>query len=328
MRRRAFLGGSMAVLAASAVDAQPAANLPRVGLLTISGASNPQLQRNLEAIRQGLRERGWIEGKNIVIETRYAEGNYDKLPALTADLLRARVAVIVGSTTPLVRIIQEQTRTTPVVMVAILDPVEAGFAGSLARPGGNITGLTLIAGPEIVGKQIELLKQTVPSVSRVAVLANPNNGAHEALWKEAARACRALQLRATRFDARGAKELDPAFAAMNKHHADALLILIDAALLAVSRRLAELATSHRLPTMSGVRAHTENGGLVSYGADLTDQWRRAAGYVDRVLKGAKPAEMPIEQPSKFELVVNSRTAKALGLTIPPALLLRADEVIE
>ena len=330
MNRRTFLVGAptfAAGLVAFRAEAQRG-DVPRVGLLTVNRADNPDLQRNFEAFERELLGLGWSDGKNIVIERRYGEGSYDKLPELTAELIRLRVAAIVGGTTPLIRVVQSATKTIPIVMVGILDPVEAGFVRSLARPGGNITGLTMVAGPEIVGKQLELLKQAAPSVSRVAVLVNPLNGAHAGLRKEAERAARSLELRLAPFEVKDESGLVAAFDAMRGQRSQALLVLIDAAFFGLRARIADLAAAHRLPAMYGSRVHVDAGGLLSYGASLIETWRRSAHFVDRILKAGKPADMPVEQPAKFEFVINVKAAKALGLTIPRALLLRADQVLD
>jgi putative ABC transport system substrate-binding protein len=328
--RRTFLVGApafVAGLAAFRAEAQRG-DLPRIGLLTVNRADSPDLRRNFEAFERGLGDLGWSDGKNIVIERRYGEGSYDKLPELTAELIRLKVAAIVGGTTPLIRVVQSATKTIPVVMVGVLDPVEAGFVQSLPRPGGNITGLTMVAGPEIVGKQLELLKQVAPSASRVAVLVNPGNGAHAALRKEAERAARSLELRVTPVEVKDESGLPPAFDAMRGQRSQALLVLIDAAFFGLRARIADLAAAQRLPAMYGSRVHVDAGGLASYGASLIETWRRSAHFVDRILKGGKPADMPVEPPAKFEFVINARAAKKLGLTIPRSLLLRADQIVE
>jgi putative ABC transport system substrate-binding protein len=329
MDRRRFLLTSLAgVLAAPlAAEAQPAGKVPRTGYLSPGFATDPMRERFLEAFRQGLRELGYVEGQNIAIESRWAEGKDDRLPALAADLVRSKVDVIVAETGAATRAVQLTTRTIPIVMTLVNDPVGSGLVASLARPGGNVTGLTVMS-PDLAGKQLQLLKEVVPKVSRVAVLRNPDNPAATAMLREAEAAARALGMRLQTLEARNPPEIDSAFAAMTRERAGALLILPDGVFLSQRSQIAELAVKRLLPSIRQSSAFPEAGGLMSYGANYLDLERRAATFVDKILKGAKPADLPVAQPTKFELVINLRTAKAIGLTIPPALLQRADQVIE
>jgi putative ABC transport system substrate-binding protein len=307
--------------------AQPAGKVPRIGYLSPSSHSDPSIQRRLEAFRQGLRDLGYVEGQNIAIESRWTEGKDDRLPALAADLVRSKVDVIVASGGAATRAVQLTTRTIPIVMSTVNDPVGSGLVASLARPGGNVTGLTIMA-PDLAGKQLQLLKEVVPKVSRVALLRNPDNPAGTAMLREAEAAAQALGVRLQMLEAHNPSEIDSAFAAMTRERAGALLILPDALFLTQRSQIAELAVKRRLPSIRQSSAFPEAGGLMSYGANYLDLERRAATFVDKMLKGAKPADLPVAQPTEFELVINMRTAKAIGLTIPPALLQRADQIID
>jgi putative ABC transport system substrate-binding protein len=281
-----------------------------------------------EPFVQGLRELGYVEGENLVIERRYApEGQPDQLPKLAADLVRLKVDVIVagGSLTPYAA--KLATTTLPVVITNHGDPVGSGLVVSLARPGGNITGLSLLS-PELVGKQLELLKKAIPRIVRIAVLWNPTSQTHPRMLNEAEAPARALGLRLEQLPASGRDGYDRAFATMTRARADALLVLGDPIFWYQRSQIVELATKSRLPGMFGQREYVEAGGLMSYGANLRDNFRRAATYVDRILKGTKPADLPVEQPTKFELVINLKTAKALGLPIPQSVLQGADQVIQ
>ena len=328
MPRRAFLsiiGGGL-LAAPLAAEAQPAGKEPRIGFLSVTSPSDrPPL---LDAFRQGLRELGWVEGQNIVIDYRYAEDRDDRLPGLAAELVRLKVDLIVSWGTQGVTAAKNATETIPIVMIAVRDPVGTGLIASLVRPGGNVTGVSGYAGLEIVAKQLVLLKETVPKIRRVAILSNPANAYHQLAIRELTVAARSLGVQLQLLEARGPNEFDGAFAAMAKERVGALLVLSDAVLNSHRTRLADLAARSRLPAAYGVRESVEAGGLMSYGPSFLDLFRRAATYVDKILKGAKPADLPVEQPTKFELVINLKTAKALGLTIPPSLLQRADQVIE
>jgi putative ABC transport system substrate-binding protein len=318
---------ALAVLVAPlAAHAQPVGKVPRIGYLSPGFATDPMRERFLEAFRQGMRELGYVEGQNIAIESRWAEGKDDRLPALAADLVRSKVDVIVAKSGAATRSLQLTTRTIPIVMSLVNDPVGSGLVASLARPGGNVTGLTVMS-PDLAGKQLQLLTEVVPTVSRVALLWNPDNPAGTAMLREAEAAAQALGVRLQTLEARNPPEIDSAFAAMTRERAGALLILPDGVFLSQRSQIAELAVQRRLPSIRQSSAFPEAGGLMSYGANYLDLMRRAATYVDKILKGAKPADLPVEQPTKFELVLNLKTAEALGLTLPPTLLFQADEVI-
>jgi putative ABC transport system substrate-binding protein len=327
MTRREFilLTGSAALCSFSAY-AQQAGKVPRIGYLGVTSASDrPSL---LDTFRQRLRELGWIEGQNIVIDYRFAEGRLDRLPDLAAELVRLKVDVIVSLGTQGVTAAKNATKTIPIVMIGVRDPVGTGLIASLARPGGNITGVSGSAGLEIVTKQLELLKETVPKIRRVAILSNPANAYHQLAIKELNVAARSLGVQLQLLEARGPNEFDGAFAAMAKERVGALLVLSDVIFNDHRARLADLAAINRLPTAYGIRESVEAGGLMSYGPSFLDFYRRSTAYVDKILKGDKPADLPVEQPTQFELVINLRTAKMLGIEIPPTLLSRADEVIE
>ena len=328
MERRIFLAMVSGSLPAPplAAEAQPTGKAYRVGFLS-NGWSTASSQ-NVGALRQGLRELAWVEGQNIVIEYRWAEGKSDRLPDLAAELVRLRVDVLVAGGAAATRAAKEATTTIPIVFVGVQDPVALGAVQSLGRPGANITGPTLTGGLAIVGKQLELLKETVPGVSRVAVLWNPANPMHLQQLRDTEIAARALSVQVQPVEARSPDEFDRAFSRIIRGRVEALLVSADPMFGAQGTRLANLAATNRLPAMYGLRRHVEAGGLIAYGANELDLFRRAATYIDRILKGAKPADLPVEQPTKFELVINLKTAKALGLTIPQALLLRADQVIE
>jgi len=277
------------------------------------------------AFRQGLRERGYIEGQNIAIEYRFAEGKFERLPGFAAELVRLKVDVIVSSSTPANRAAQQATQTVPIVIA--LGELRATPMSNIARPGGNTTGLNAI-NDELGGKRLELLKEVLPRLSRVAVLRNPNNQASATQLADTEAGARALRLQIQLLDVRGPDDFERAFEATTRQRADAVFGLPDTMLTVHRKRLAELAAKHRLPTIYQTREHPESGSLMSYGPNIPDLFRRAASYVDKILQGAKPADLPIEQPTKFELVINMKTAKALGLTIPQSLLVRANEVIQ
>jgi putative ABC transport system substrate-binding protein len=319
--RRTFLAGTGAVLLAAPLAAE--AQVPHIGYLSPLSLTDGIV---LEAFRQGLRELGYVEGQTIVIEYRFAEGRPERLPAFAAELVRLKLNVIVATSSPAPEAAKQATRTIPIVFAVVGDPVAAGLVASLARPGGNITGLSTM-GSEVVGKQLELLKEIVPKVSRVAVLQNPRNVNAPATLREAEGAARTLGVQLHILHASTSAEIDAAFAAMRSQHVGGVLVLRDAFLREQRTRIAALAAKSRLPAVYGNREAAEAGGLIAYGASVTQMYRHAATYVDKILKGAKPADLPVEQPTKFELVINLKTAKALGLTIPPSLLQRADEVI-
>jgi putative ABC transport system substrate-binding protein len=327
--RRRFIGTVAGGLLAAplAAGAQQAGKVPRIGFLSLTSPSDrPPL---LDAFRQRLRELGWVEGQSIVIDYRYAEGRVDRLPDLAAELVRLKVDLIVASAgTQVATAAKNATETTPVVMIAVRDPVGTGLIASLARPGGNVTGVSGYAGLESVAKQLELLKETVPKMRRVAILSNPSNAYHQLAIREVNVRARSLGVQLQLLEARGPNEFDGAFAAMAKERVEALLVLSDGIFSSHRTRLADLAARSRLPAVYGIRESVEAGGLMSYGPSFLDFYRLAATYVDRIVKGAKPADLPVEQPTKYELVINLKTAKALGLTISQSLLQRADQVIE
>jgi ABC-type uncharacterized transport system substrate-binding protein len=327
--RRGFIAGTLGLLAAPlAAEAQPAGKVHRIGFLGSGSATGDP--RTREAFREGLREFGWVEGQNLVIEYRFAEGQSDRLPDLATELVRLKVDVIAAGPTPPVLAAKKATGTIPIVGMSLTDPVGLGLVASLARPGGNVTGVTYSVGTETFGKGLELLKEAVPKVRHVAVLSNPASPSQSLAIASLKSAARALGLELLLLEARGPTQLDGAFAAMAKDGVEALFVVTDPTYLlpGAAARLADLAAKSRLPSMHAQRAAVESGGLMSYGPSIVAIYRRGAVYVDKILKGAKPADLPIEQPTKFELVINLKTAKALGLTIPPAVLARADEVIQ
>ncbi|HKU86581.1 MAG TPA: ABC transporter substrate-binding protein, partial [Casimicrobiaceae bacterium] len=319
-----------ALLSTRVSTAQPPGKVRRIGYLAPGSSDATQsaiAAESLEAFRQGLRDLGWIEGQNIRIDYRFAEGKFDRLPDLAVELVRLEVDVIAATTSPAAVAARNATSKIPIVMFAVGDPVALGLITSLARPGGNVTGLTYSVGLGAFVKQLELLKETVPKVRRVAVLSNPANpGAALTLSgvKDAASSMGvALQL----LEVRGPDEFDRAFAAMAQERAEALLVLSDPMFGVQGARLADLAAKSRLPSMHGVRELVEAGGLMNYGPSIPDNFRRGAGYVDKILRGAKPADLPVQQPTKFEFIINLKTAKALGLVIPQSVRMRADDVI-
>jgi putative ABC transport system substrate-binding protein len=329
VNRRAFLAAAAAgsLIAMPAVArAQQTGMAQRIGYLSPS----PGPSDTTEPFREGLRELGYVEGRNIIIEYRWAAGKNDRLPELAAELVRLKkVDVIVAFGVAATQAARNATKTIPIVGAPMGgDPVQSGFVASLARPGGNITGLATFPGRAIHGKNLELLKEAVPGVSRVAILLNPSNPAHQAVMQEVKAAARVLGVQLQPLEARGPHEFDRAFSAMAGERAGALLVMTDGVFAQYVMQLVNFAARHRLPAMYGFADFPKAGGLMSYGPNPSDQFRRAAYFVDKILKGAKPADLPVEQPTKFELVINLKTAKALGLTVPQSLLFRADEVIE
>jgi len=307
-------------------EAQQAGKVYRIGWLH---AGSPATGAGgFQALRQGLRERGWVEGQNIAIEGRWAEGKHERFPALAAELVRLKVDVILAISTPLTQAAMNATRMIPIVFTFVANPVEQGFVASLARPGGNVTGITSVAGLEIFGKQLELLKDALPNASRVAVLYNPTNPYTPDALREVEIAARALGVELQILEARGPDEFDSAFAAMTRERADALLVLPDGMFFLHRARLAALEAKSRLPTMHGLILHAEAGALMVYAASFIDLFRRCAAFVDKILKGTKPGDIPVERPTKFVLVINLKTAKALGITIPPEVLYQATKVIK
>jgi putative ABC transport system substrate-binding protein len=306
-------------------EAQPLTKHSRIGFLNVgTPATSPARQ---EVFRQGLRDLGYVEGKNIVIEWRYAEGKPDRLPAIAADLVRLKVDVIVTGGGISTRSAKDATVTIPIVMTQDIDPVGNGFVASLARPGGNITGLSTLA-PEISGKQMELLKEIVPKFARVAVLGTTTNPGTAQALKETELAAGAFKVQLQYLDVLGSKDIDTGFQTASKARADAVLVLISSVLNTHRAPVVNLAVKSRLPVIYPFPEFVEAGGLISYGVSFADLWRRAATYVDKILKGAKPADLPVEQPTKFELIINLKAAKQIGLTIPPNVLVRADKVIK
>jgi putative ABC transport system substrate-binding protein len=308
-----------------AADAQqPADKVHRIGFL--GSATSAGYARQLEALRQGLRDLGYVEGKNFVIDYRWAEGKYDRLPELAAELVRLKVDLIVTHGTPGSRAAKQATSTIPIVMAVSGDAVATGLVQSIARPGENITGATFFY-PELNAKRLELVKEAVPHINRVGVLLNPDNPASLLAFKAMEVAARSLKLELHRFPVRGADEFENAFSAMAERQVEAVQIVEEPVPIANAARIANLAMKSRLPAI-GFKEFVESGGLMAYAVDFRDMFRRAAIFVDKILKGAKPADLPVEQATKFELVINLKTAKALGITIPPSILARADEVIE
>jgi len=307
------------------VDAQQPGKIPRIGYL---GNSSPTLEPDLlEAFRQGLRNLGYVDGQNIIIEYRWADGKYDRFPDLVADLVRLNVGVIIAAGTPGILATKQATKTIPIVMAVAGDAVGAGLVGSLARPGGNVTGLTSLAG-ELEGKRLELLKEIVPKLSRVAVLLNPANPFTALARKETQVSAEALHLKLEPVEVKAIEEFETAFARIARQRPGAVVMLADRFLLANRARIVDFAVERRLPVMYPYREFVDGGGFASYGANYPDMFRRAATYVDKILKGTKPADLPVEQPTKFELVINLKAAKQIGVTIPPNVLARADKVIK
>jgi putative ABC transport system substrate-binding protein len=304
--------------------AQQAAKIPRIGYL--SGSSISVLADRIEAFRQGLRELGYVEGKNLVIEWRSAEGKIDRVPELAAELVRLKLDVIVSPGPAVTRPLKEATSTIPIVMASDTDPVGSGFIASLARPGGNITGLASLA-PEVGGKQLELLKEISPKISRVAVIGNSANPGDAQALRETVLAAGSFEVYLRYLDILDPKDIETAFRAAAKGRADALMVLGNPILNAHRKQIVDLAVKQRLPATYTRPEFIEAGGLMYYGTNYNDLYRRAATYVDKILKGAKPADLPVEQPKKFEFTVNLKAAKQIGLTVPPNVLARADRVI-
>ena len=329
MSRMAFI---IAVLtstigtASPLVAAQEAPKIARIGVLILT---TPAATAHLrEAFRQGLREHGHVEGKNLALEFRYGEGKIERLPELAGELVRLKVDVIVAVTDLGVAAVKRQTQSIPIVMANSTDPVATGFVASLARPGGNVTGLSTIS-PELSAKRLELLRETVPGLSRVAFLWNPDVRGSVLDYRETEAAARTLRLQLQSVEVPTTEDLDRAFSAVTKGRAQAVIVPAAVPALFMNRgQIVSFAQKHRLPSMYAQREFVEAGGLMAYGPTFADLWRRAATYVDKILKGAKPADLPVEQPMRFELVVNMRTAKALGLTIPQTILIRGPELIE
>lgn len=318
---------AMLLLAAPlAAEAQNPARAARIGWLGL-GSPGPEVLRIVDGFKQGLREVGYVEGQNVAFEYRWAHGRSERLPELAAELVLLKVDIIAVANTPGVLAAKRATSTIPIIFLGP-DPEALGLGSRLARPGGNITGMTLVAGAEIGGKYLELLKEAAPKISRVALLMRPESSSHTLLLKEIEAAARSLKIQLQPVRARTPDELDTAFSAMARARADAVIVLADPIFLLHRQRLADLAAKNRLPAMYGLTEHAEAGGLLAYSADFAEVARRSAAHVDRILKGARPGDLPIEQPTRFELIVNVRTAKALGLTIPASVLAQAGRVIE
>ncbi len=312
-------------VASRAAEAQRAGKVYRIGYL--STPTRESVEHGLQAFLRKLRELGWVEGQNLVIEYRWAEGNVERLPDLAAELVRLKVDVIVAPAGSAALAAKNATSSIPIVMIFPSDPVEIGLVASLSRQGATSRARPT-PGPEIFGKQLQILKEAIPHASRVAILSNPADPSFALQAREVEAAARSLRIRLQQVEARGPEEFDRAFAGMARERAEALLVTGTSTFLAHRTRLAELAVNGRLPTMYSFRENVEAGGLMAYAVNMADFVGRAAVYVDKILKGAKPADLPVEQPTKFELVINLKTAKALGATIPPSVLARADEVIQ
>jgi putative ABC transport system substrate-binding protein len=311
------------ILAPLVAEAQQPGKIARIGFLHPGTPPNT----SAEVFRQTLRDLGYVEGRSIAIEFRWAEGRMDRLSPLAAELIALKVDVIVVSTTPALKAVVERTKTIPIIMTVIADPVADGLVQSLRHPGGNVTGTTLIS-PELVGKRIELLKEAVPRLLRLAVLWNPANPTHATALREGQTTAKALGLQTVPVPVQAATDVDGAFATMARERVTALFVPDDPILFYERQRIADLALRNRLPVASGINGYADAGAFLTYGARLSDTYYRAAFFVDKIIKGAKPADLPVEQPTRFDLVINLKTAKALGLTIPQPLLLRADHVIQ
>jgi putative ABC transport system substrate-binding protein len=317
---------AIAILApAHPAGAQQGAKMLRVGFLAPGSAKTDAAR--VQAFSEGLREHGWVDGQNIAIEYRWALGKLDRLPELAAELVRLQVDVIFATTTPAVVAVKKTGTKIPVVFAAVSEPIEIGAVASLARPGGNFTGLTTI-NRELMPKRLELLKEATPKLTRVGYLANPTYALHQPQLKEMQAAARSLGMELHPFEVRAGSELERAFVGMAAAHVGAFIVQQDPLFTSHRRQILDLAAQSRLPGMYTGRFYTDDGGLISYGAHIEDLYRRAATYVDKILKGAKPADLPVERPTRFELVINLKTAKSLGLPIPPSLLRQADRVIE
>jgi len=321
MDRRRFLSTTVAGLLAAprAAEAQPSTTIPRIGLLGDVTSWEP--------LRVGLRDLGYVEGKSIAFEERSSQGRNERFSGLASELVRLNVNIIVTWGTPATLAVKQATKTIPIVMAHVGDPLRSGLVANLAHPGGNVTGVTAL-GPGLAAKRLELLKEAVPNMSRVAFLWNPANPDQKSSFNEVQAGARALGVTLHSAEARSREELEQALAAMKQSHPSALLMTADAVHQRYTSRIVAFTSETRLPAMYQLKEAVDRGGLMSYGASLPDLARRAAYFVDKILKGAKPGDLPVEQPTKFELVINLKTAKALGLTIPPSLLLRADQVIE
>jgi len=331
MKRREFITvfGGTAVAWPIAARAQ-ALKIPRIGCLIFGELESPETRAALTAFRQGLRERDYFDGQNIVFEYRAADGKFERLPSLASELVSLKVDIITAQNTPAGRAAQQATTTIPIVVTAMGDPVQDGLVASLAHPGGNITGTTFL-GPELVAKRLALLRELLPNISRIAVVWHPGAFSEltmSAMQSEIAKAAMALGMQLQFVEVRASVELEQAFLTITRERAEALFQFPSTLLFVERRHLVALTAIHRLPAMFNGREFVELGGLISYGANFVELFRHAATYVDKILKGAKPSELPVEQPTKFELVINLKTANTLGVTIPSSILARADEMIE
>jgi putative tryptophan/tyrosine transport system substrate-binding protein len=329
MRRREFIAGLGGAAAAwpLAARAQQPERVRRIGVLMPIASADLEAQKRIGAFVQALEKLGWLEGKAIAFEMRYADGKPERLPALANELVQANVDVIVTHAAQPIEAVRKATSTIPIVMATVGDALGAGYVASLARPGGNITGLTIFA-TEQSAKRLQLIKEFIPSLVRVAVLSNANASGHRLQLKEMELAAPALGIALQSLPIGNASELDTSFQAAVQAHAQTVVTMDDPLIQSQRARIIAFAMGRRLPVMAEFRPFTEAGGLMSYGPNQVDMWRRAGAYVDKILRGAKPADLPVEQPTKFELVINLKTAKALGIEVPPMLLARADEVIE
>jgi putative tryptophan/tyrosine transport system substrate-binding protein len=330
MRRREFIRflGCCFLVCPCVALAQQSGRKTKIGWLSPDSRDGPTPVKMRQVFRQRLEHLGHIEGRDIAIEIRYADRNFDRLPGLAAQLVEQKVDIIVTASTSAAVAARKATNAIPIVAISVVDPVGRGLVESLARPGGNVTGLSFSVGLDIFSKGLELLNEAVPGLQMVALLLNPANSYHEAAASQMEAAALALNVRAGVFQARRPEEIATAFEAIAQAHYGAVLVLADSLFAFERARIVKLAMTYQLPSMHQLREEAEAGGLMSYGPDSTDMYRRAAAYVDAIIKGAKPADLPVQQPTKFELVINLTTARALGLTILPTLLVRADEVIE
>jgi len=329
MRRRAFIAllGGAAAWPLVARAQQAASTVRRIGLLLPGNARTTVVRGQLEAFRQGLKEYGWVEGQNIIVEYRFAEGREDALPAIAAELARLRLDIIVAESTVGIQAAKTVTQTVPIIMATSADPVGTGFVASLNRPGGNITGLSLQTA-ELSGKRLQLLTEIVPGLARLAILSNPLNPNTAPIVEQTKAAAQSLGVEVHVAEVQAPDKFGSAFAAITSAHAGALIVLPDPLLYGQHPRVVTFTAASHLPTLFPEKEVAEVGGLMAYGPSIPGSFRRAAAYVDKILRGAKPADLPVEQPTTFELVVNLQTARAIGVTIPTSILLRADEVIE
>ena len=311
----------------STAEAQQAGKVPRVGFLYFGSRQTGPGPERYAAFVEGMRELGYVEGRNVLVEARFADSNAERLPGLVTELLRSKVDVIVATASPTYRVLQRMNSTVPIVVTVTADPVLEGLAASVARPGGNFTGLSDTAA-DLGPKQIELLKSVLPKVSRVGVLLNPTNVSHPAQAKRLTLAAQNLGVQVVLAEAGTVADIEPGFASLGEKRVDAVLLFGDTFFAQQSQQIAQVALKHRMPSIFILREYADVGGLMSYGAHIVDNFRRAATYVDKILKGANPGELPFEQPTKYELAINMKTAKALGLTVPQSLLLRVDHVVQ